>query len=295
MVDALIKKVLHKIQSDQGEWTTIIKPRTGWFDINLREIWRYRDLIKIFVYRDFVVYYKQTILGPLWFLIKPLFTTLVFTLVFSNIAKIPTDSVPPMLFYMAGTVTWTYFSTCLNSTSNTFVSNQQIFGKVYFPRMVVPISVVISQLVQFGIQFVLFLAFFAYFLLQGAPLHPNILILLLPLLVVQMAALGLGFGMIVSSMVTKYRDLTFLMEFGVQLWMYATPIVYPVSQIPVQWRFWYSLNPMVSVVELFRKSFLGAGSFSWSAYGVSLFVTLVVLALGVIIFSKVEKSFMDTV
>lgn len=295
MVDKLLKAALQKIKQDQGEWTTIIKPRTGWFDINLRELWRYRDLIKIFVYRDFVVYYKQTILGPIWFLIKPLFTTLVFTLVFSNIAKIPTDTIPPMLFYMAGTVTWNYFSSCLNSTSNTFVSNQQIFGKVYFPRMVVPISVVISQLVQFAIQFLLFTALYVYFLMRGAPVALNAYLLLLPMLVVQMAALGLGFGMIVSSLVTKYRDLTFLMEFGVQLWMYATPIVYPVSQIPAQWRTLYSLNPMVSVVELFRQAFFGVSTFSWSMYSVSLLVTAGVLFCGVVIFSRVEKSFMDTV
>lgn len=294
-MDVLLKKAIQKIQKEKSEWTTIIKPRTGWFDINLRELWRYRDLVKIFVYRDFVVYYKQTILGPIWFLIKPLFTTLVFTLVFSNIAKIPTDTIPPMLFYMAGTVAWNYFSTCLNSTSNTFVANQQIFGKVYFPRMVVPISVVISQLVQFGIQFVLFTLLYLYFFVKGVPLAFNAYLLLLPLLVAQMAALGLGFGMIVSSMVTKYRDLTFLMEFGVQLWMYATPIVYPVSQIPEQWRALYSLNPMVSVVELFRQAFFGVSTFSWSMYAVSLLVTLCVLFSGVVIFSKVEKSFMDTV
>ena len=293
-MDNEINQALTKINNDK-DWTTIIKPRTGWFDINLRELWLYRDLIKIFVYRDFVVYYKQTILGPIWFLIKPLFTTLVFTLVFSNIAKIPTDTIPPLLFYMAGTVTWNYFSTCLNSTSNTFVTNQGIFGKVYFPRMVVPISVVISQLIQFFIQFGLFLGFFVYFLLKGAPIVPSWLILILPVLVVQMAALGLGFGMIVSSLVTKYRDLTFLMEFAVQLWMYATPIVYPVSQIPVQWRFWYSLNPMVSVVELFRMAFFGVSAFSWNLYFVSVLVTAMVLIFGVIIFSKVEKSFMDTV
>jgi lipopolysaccharide transport system permease protein len=248
------------------------------------------------VYRDFVVYYKQTILGPLWFLIKPLFTTVVYTLVFSNIAKISTDSIPPTLFYMAGTVSWNYFSTCLNSTSNTFVQNANIFGKVYFPRMVVPISVVISQLVQFGIQFAMFLLLLVIFYFRGIVVHPDVAtMLLLPVLLIQMAALGMGFGMIISSMVTKYRDLTFLMEFGVQLWMYATPIVYPLSQIPDKFRFWYCLNPMVSVVELFRKAFLGVSSMSTGYYLASLAMTAVVLVSGVIIFSRVEKSFMDTV
>ncbi len=279
----------------QNEWTTIVRPKTGWWDINLRELWDYRDLIRIFVYRDFVVYYKQSILGPLWFILKPLFGTIVFTIIFSKVAKIPTDSLPPMLFYLAGTVMWNYFSSCLTFTSNTFVTNASIFGKVYFPRMVVPIGIIISQLVQFAIQFGLFLVFLAYFLLMGAPIHPNANMLLLPLLLLQMAALGLGVGMIVSSLVTKYRDLTFVMDFVVQLWMYATPVVYSISQVPGRWRFWYSLNPMVAVIELFRKGFLGVSSFTLNHYVVSFSATAVVLGLGIVIFSKVEKSFMDNV
>jgi lipopolysaccharide transport system permease protein len=276
-------------------WTTCIKPKNNWLDINIKELIHYRDLIKLFVYRDFVVYYKQTILGPLWFLIKPLITTIIYTLVFNKIARIPTDSVPPMLFYLTGTILWNYFSTCLNSTSNTFVQNAGIFGKVYFPRMAVPIATVISQLVQFGIQFLLFTAIWLFFKSQGAPIELGWEIALLPLLVLQMAALGLGFGMIVSSLVTKYRDLSFLMEFAVQLWMYASPVVYPLSQIPVQYRAMYSLNPMVSVIELFRKSFLGISSFNISYYLIGWISTIFILFIGMILFHKVEKSFMDTV
>ncbi len=290
----ILSKIKQKLVNN-SDWTTIIRPRTGWFDIDLQELWHYRDLIKIFVYRDFVVYYKQTILGPLWFLIKPLFTTLVFTLVFNNIAKIPTDQIPPMLFYMSGTILWNYFSTCLNSTSNTFVANASLFGKVYFPRLVVPVSVVISNMIQFAIQFLLFLGFFLFFFMKGSAIHPNIGILLTPLLILHMAALGLGVGMIISSLTTKYRDLTFLFEFGVQLWMYATPIVYPLSQIPEAWRGLYVLNPMVSIVELFRLFFLGTSSLQPMHYLISLGVTVVLLATGILIFNKVERSFMDTV
>lgn len=278
------------------KWTKVIEPRGGWFDIKLKELIRYRDLIKIFVYRDFVVFYKQTILGPLWFFIKPLLTTLIFTLVFSNIAKIPTDQIPPVLFYLAGITVWNYFASCLNNTSNTFTTNAQLFGKVYFPRMVIPISVVFSQLIQFAIQFALFLGVLFYFYLQGAAFKTSLLfIILTPLLLLHLAALGLGCGMIVSSLVTKYRDLTFLMEFGVQLWMYATPIVYPLSQIPAAWQKWYILNPMVSIVEVFRSLFLGTPMISTQQYAISLSMTVLILTIGIITFSKVEKSFVDNV
>lgn len=288
-------KKAQMIENTVENWTTVIKPKNSWWSVDLKELLHYRDLVKLFVYRDFVVYYKQTILGPLWFLIKPLITTITYTLVFSRIARIPTDSIPPMLFYLTGTILWNYFSTCLNSTSNTFVQNSGIFGKVYFPRMTVPIATVISQLVQFGIQFLLFTAIWLFFKTHGSPIALGWEIALLPLLVLQMAALGLGFGMIVSSLVTKYRDLSFLMEFAVQLWMYASPVVYPLSQIPMQYRAIYCLNPMVSVIELFRKAFLGISSFNISYYLFGWISTIVILFVGMMLFHKVEKSFMDTV
>lgn len=281
--------------AENSEWTKVLRPKTGWFNIHLGELWRYRDLIALFIRRDFVAIYKQTILGPLWFLLQPLFSTLVFTIVFGNIAKIPTDGLPHVLFYMSGIVSWSYFSNCLTSTSNTFIANANIFGKVYFPRLAIPISVVITNLLTFVIQFSLFLAITLYFYLSGADIHPNRWILLLPLLLLQMGALGLGFGILISSGTTKYRDLTFALGFGVQLWMYATPIVYPLSQVPEKWLWLYTLNPMVALVETFRYAFLGAGAIQPAQLVVSLAVTIVVLALGIILFSRVEKSFMDTV
>ncbi len=276
-------------------WTLILKPKTGWFDIHLGELWRYRDLIALFVRRDFVAIYKQTVLGPLWFLIQPLFTTLIFTIIFGRIAKIPTDGVPPFLFYMAGNVAWVYFADCLTGTSNTFVQNAGIFGKVYFPRLTVPLAKVITDLLKFGIQLTLFLGFLAYFRLSGADVHFSGWIFYLPLLILQMALLGLGFGILISSMTTKYRDLTFLVAFGMQLWMYATPVVYPLSQIPEQYRALYMLNPMASVVESFRMAFLGVGSIQPSHVFLGWAVTVVVLFTGIVLFSRIEKTFMDTV
>ena len=280
--------------ADRG-WDKVIRPRSGWFDVDLREIWRYRDLIALFVWRDFVAVYKQTILGPLWYLIQPLLTTLVFTVVFGHVAKLPTDGVPPFLFYLAGVVAWRYFADCLNNTSNTFVSNAHLFGKVYFPRITVPVSVVISSLIAFGIQFLLFLLFFAYYCFNGLSVHPQPALLLLPVLVLQTAALGLGFGIIVSAMTTRYRDLTHLVGFGVQLWMFATPVVYPASSIPAGWQWLLALNPMAPVVELFRHAFLGTGSTTMAAWLGSLLATAAVLVVGVLLFSRVEKTFMDTV
>ncbi|MEQ8197848.1 MAG: ABC transporter permease, partial [Clostridiaceae bacterium] len=226
----------------EKQWTTI-KARNGWLDINLSELIKYKDLIFLFVKRNFVTMYKQTILGPLWVILNPLITTIMFTVIFGNIAKIPTDGLPQFIFYMAGTTAWGYFANCLNATSNTFVTNAAIFGKVYFPRLTVPVSVVITNLIQFGIQFVMFVVFVVYFKFKGFPINPNLWVLYTPVLVLQMALLGLGFGIIVSSLTTRYRDLTILVSFGVQLWMYATPIVYPVSQIPEKWRDIYLLNP----------------------------------------------------
>ena len=249
----------------------------------------------MFVKRDFVTFYKQTILGPLWYIIQPLVNTIIFTIIFGKFAKIPTDGIPPFLFYMSGTIVWGYFSACLTGTSNTFVSNAQIFGKVYFPRLAVPVSVVITGLFQFAIQFVIFLVFYLYFWLNGSKLEPNLLILLLPLIILQMSILSLGFGILISSLVTKYRDLTFAMTFGVQIWMYLTPVVYPLTQVPEHYRIYYALNPMVSIVESFRAMFLGANSLEIEHIIISVITTLLVLFLGIIMFSKIEKNFMDTI
>jgi lipopolysaccharide transport system permease protein len=281
--------------SNEQQWTSVIKPVSGWFDIHLTELWRYRDLIMLFVRRDFVSVYKQTILGPIWFLIQPLFTTLIFTVIFGKVAKISTDGLPQVLFYMSGIVAWRYFADCLTKTSGTFVANAGIFGKVWFPRLTVPISAVISNLITFAIQFLLFMGFWIYFLINGSTINPQPLILLLPLLILQMAALGLGFGIIVSSLTTKYRDLTHLVTFGVQLWMYATPIVYPTSQIPEKWQWVIALNPMAPIIEFFRYAFLGAGTVHPWQIGLSIGTTLLILTIGIILFSRIEKSFMDTV
>ena len=281
--------------SKKSDWDLVIKPKTGWFDVHLGELYRYRDLIYMFVKRDYVTFYKQTILGPLWYIIQPLVNTLVFTIIFGKVARISTDGTPPFLFYMAGTVSWGYFATCLNSTSNTFVKNAGIFGKVYFPRLTVPVANVIIGLLQFGIQFVIFLGFLLYFLWQGAEVQPNTLIFTLPLLLLQMAVMGLGFGILISSLTTKYRDLTFAMTFVVQLWMYATPVVYPLSIVPGKYRLFAALNPMTSIVECFRAAFLGTSSIEPIHVAMSVTTTLLVFGAGVIMFSRIEKTFMDTV
>ena len=282
-------------QNDEANWTKVIRSRSGWFDVNLGEIWRYRDLIALFVRRDFVAIYKQTILGPLWFLLQPLFSTLVFTVIFGQIAHIPTDGLPQILFYMSGLVAWNYFSGCLNSTSTTFTANASIFGKVYFPRLAVPVSIVIINLLTMAIQSVLLLSIIAYFYLKGAPIHMTWQVVLIPVLILQMAALGLGLGILVSALTTRYRDLAFVMTFGVQLWMYATPIVYPLSQVPAHLYPFVAANPMTAIIETFRVALLGAGTFSSQALLLSMAETLVILVAGIIVFSRVEKSFMDTV
>lgn len=283
--------------SAEEEWDLEIRPRSGWFELHLEDLWRYRDLVRMFVRRDFVAQYKQTILGPLWFLIQPLLTTLTFTVIFSGVAQLSTDGLPPLLFYLAGTTPWNYFSTCVTKTSTTFTANANIFGKVYFPRLVTPLSIVISTLIQFGIQFSLLLIMLCWFLFKGTPLQPNWLAIvsMTPLLILLMASLGLGFGIIVSSLTTKYRDLSFLVTFGIQLAMYATPVVYPLSSVSEKYRQWLELNPMTSIVEAFRAVYLGAGTFSWPALGYSTIFTAITLALGVLIFNRVEKTFMDTV
>ena len=278
-----------------NSWTLVIRPQRGWLDLRLGELWRYRDLVLLFVRRDFVAVYKQTILGPLWYLIQPLLTTLIFTIVFGNFAHLPTDGLPPFLFYMAGSVVWAYFAESLNKTANTFVANANLFGKVYFPRLAVPVSILISNLIAFAIQFGLFLVFLAYFWLSGAQVRPNAWILLSPVLLLLLAGLGLGFGIIVSSLTTRYRDLRFLVTFGVQLWMYATPVIYPVSSIPERYRALVLGNPLTPVVEAFRYAFLGAGSISVGGLLYSAGFTLVVLLAGIVLFNHVEATFMDTV
>jgi len=282
---------------DSEKWDLVIGPKRGWFDLRLKDIWLYRDLVFHFVRRDFVAFYKQTILGPLWYIIQPLLTTLVFTVIFGKVARIPTDNIPPFIFYLSGTVAWGYFSNCLKETSDTFITNSKIFGKVYFPRLTVPLSVVIINMVKFGIQFLLFLGFLVYFIAGSAPVKPkpNLYILLLPVLLLQMAILSLGAGILISSMTTKYRDIKFLVGFGLQLWMYATPVVYPVSVVPERFRFFYMLNPIASIVETFRHAFLGTGMVNGVEILISWGVTMLLLFSGIILFNRVDKTFMDTV
>lgn len=275
--------------------TTVIEPHSRWFDLRLRELWRYRDLVALFVHRDFVAKYKQTILGPLWYLIQPLLTTVVFTVVFGNIAGISTDGLPAFLFYMAGNVTWTYFAECLNKTHSTFMTNSAVFGKVYFPRLAVPVSVLVSNLVTFGVQLAFFLCFLAYFAWRGAPVAPNVHLLWLPVLVALMAALGLGLGLIISALTTRYRDLTQLVTFGVSLAMYATPVVYPLSAVPDTYRWIVLANPMTAIVETLRYGFLGKGTFDLALLVQSTVVTTAVLLCGILIFHRVERTFMDTI
>jgi lipopolysaccharide transport system permease protein len=273
----------------------VIRPQRNLFDLRLKELWHSRDLIMLFVRRDFVSVYKQTILGPLWYLIQPLLTTIVFTIVFGNIAKLPTDGLPSFLFYMSGTVIFAYFATCLTKTSETFSANANLFGKVYFSRLAVPVSILISSLIAFVIQFGFFLAFMVYFILTGTPLHPNWWILLTPILLLMMAGLGLGFGIIVSSITTKYRDLRFLVQFGVQLLQYMTPVIYSLSSLSKKYQFWIRLNPLTSIVETFRYAFLGAGKVDLGLLAYSFAVMLVAIAIGVVLFNQVEATFMDTV
>lgn len=276
------------------KFTTIITAKRRWFDIDLKELWHYRDLILLFVRRTFVSQYKQTILGPAWAVIQPLFTTVIFTVIFGNIAGLAPGGVPTFVFYLAGSIAWTYFSGCLTATASTFTANASVMGKVYFPRLVMPVATVISQLISFAIQFLFFLLFFAYYVVTGN-VAPNLYLLLTPLLILQMACLGLGFGIIISALTTKYRDLAMLVSFGVQIWMYLTPVAYDISMIPDRLLPVYMLNPMTPVINTFRYGFLGTGNFDAGYYLVSWAVTVVVLFLGVILFNRVEKTFMDTV
>lgn len=278
-------------------WDLEIKPKAGLFDLNLKEVWRYRDLMMLFVRRDFVAQYKQTILGPIWHVIQPILTTLMFLVIFRKIANIPTDGIEPILFYMSGVTIWNYFSTCLTATSNTFVANAGIFGKVYFPRLVLPLSVVLSNIVKFGIQFGLLLLAMTWFaLFREVPIVFSLNWLLIPVLLLLMAGIGLGAGIIISSLTTKYRDFTVLIGFAVQLLMYATPVIMPLSFLKGN-RFGYLVawNPLSPIVEGFRYALFGKGSFDWLWLGYSAVFMVVVLVIGAVFFSKVERTFMDTV
>lgn len=287
-----------RAETDTAEdtWTEIIQPRTRLLDLGLADVWRYRDLVMLFVRRDFVSTYKQTVLGPIWFFIQPLLTTLTYVIIFGNVAKLSTDGMPMMVFYLSGITIWNYFAQTLTVTSTVFRDNAGMFGKVYFPRLTMPLSIVISNLVRFAIQFGLFIAVWLYYVVQGSALQPNWLIALTPLLVGMMGLMSLGLGMIFSALTTKYRDLAMLLAFGVQLLMYATPVIYPLSSITnPNYQLLIMANPMTSIVEAFRYAFLGSGSFSWGALGYSLVITLALLLAGTIVFNRVQKTFTDTV
>lgn len=280
---------------DSEEWDLIIQPQSKWYQLRLKEVSNYKDLLFLFVKRDFVSVYKQTVLGPLWLIIQPILTTITFTVIFTHVAKIGTNGTPAILFYLSGITLWTYFSDCLNKTSNTFVSNANIFGKVYFPRLIIPLSVLFSNLIKLSIQFLLFLVTWIYFLFTTDAVHPNIYLLLLPGLIIIMAGLGMGFGIFISALTTKYRDLTFLIGFGIQLMMYASPIVYPLDIVPEKYKYLLLLNPVTPVIEAFKFSFIGTGYFNWFYLLYSFLFMTGLLAVGLIVFNKVEKSFMDTV
>ena len=275
----------------------VITPDRGWFELHLDEIWQYRDLLWIFVKRDFTTFYRQTILGPLWFFIQPLISTIVYTIIFSRVAGLPTDEIPPFLFYMSGIIAWNYFSGCLTSTSGTFTASAGLFGKVYFPRIIVPLSMVVSGLFRFGVQLIMFLGFYFYYRYMGNQhINPSFqTLLLIPIMIIQMAMLGQGIGMIISSLTTKYRDLNYLVSFGTQLLMYASPIVYPLSVVPENYKSYILANPMTPIIEGFRQAFIGKGLLDMNMFLYSIFFTLVTFILGLLVFNKMEKDFIDTV
>jgi len=280
---------------EDQQWTEIIEPQSRLLDLGLKDVWRYRDLVMLFVRRDFVSVYKQTILGPIWFFIQPLLTTLIYVVIFGNIAKLSTDGLPPLLFYLSGVTIWNYFAQTLTATAAVFRDNASIFGKVYFPRLTMPLSIVISNLIRFAVQFGLFLLVWTYYLANTQAVHPKVIMVLLPGLIVLMGILSLGLGMIFSALTTKYRDLVILLNFGVQLAMYATPIIYPASSMPQKYRWLLQANPMTPIIETFRYGFLGSGTFSWISLGYSGLLSFVILLIGIIIFNRVQKSFTDTV
>jgi lipopolysaccharide transport system permease protein len=285
-------------ETDNELWDIELTPENNILDLKLKDIWHYRDLLVLLVRRDFVSFYKQTILGPVWFFIQPLFTTLIYTFVFGNLAAIPTDGLPQPLFYLAGITAWNYFADCLTKTSSVFTANAGLFGKVYFPRLIVPLSIVVSNLIRFGVQMALFIIMMAVYGINGASFHPNGYLLLFPLLLVLMALLGLGLGMIISAMTTKYRDLSFLITFGIQLMMYLTTVIYPLSVVEIKypkylWMVQY--NPMTSIIEAFRYGFLGQGTFTMLSLAITSVITILILLIGIVIFNRVERNFIDTV
>lgn len=279
----------------EQKWDLEIKPKNNLFKLNLIDVWNYRDLLVLLVRRDFVSFYKQTILGPLWFFLQPVLTTIMFTLVFGKMGGFSTDEIPQPLFYLAGVTLWNYFAECLTKTSTVFTANASLFGKVYFPRLIMPLSIVASNLVRFAVQFLLFIFVLIFYLVKGANIHITFAAALFPLLIILMAGMGLGLGMIISAMTTKYRDLSFLITFGVQLLMYATTVIYPLSAAPEKYRWLISANPMTSIIETFRYGFLGKGTFSWYSISYTTLVTFLLVLFGTIVFNKVEKNFIDTV
>jgi len=283
------------IEQVNQDWDLTIEPQSSLFTLNLKDVWRYRDLLVLFVKRDFISFYKQTILGPLWFFIQPLFTTIIFTFIFGNLAGISTDGLPQPLFYMAGITAWNYFADCLTKTSTVFKDNANIFGKVYFPRLIMPLSIVASNLVRFLVQLLLFVIMIFYFGVKDTNFHITWAIALFPFLVLLMALLGLGLGLIITALTTKYRDLAFLITFGVQLMMYATTVIYPLSAAPIKYKHLIELNPMTGIIEAFRYGFLGQGELTLQSIGYSTVFTFISLILGVVIFNKTEKTFVDTI
>jgi lipopolysaccharide transport system permease protein len=291
-----LKPIVNNVTADNSEnWTTVIKPKNKLLQVDFSEIWQYRDLLTMFFKRDIVTQYKQTILGPSWYFIQPALTTIMYMIIFGGIAKIPTDGLPQPMFYLAGIVCWQYFSDCLTKTSATFTANQNIFGKVYFPRLIVPLAIVLSNLIRMGIQFLLFVVVYVYFLIIKVEVAPNAYAMLIPILILMLAGLALGFGILISSMTTKYRDLTILFTFIVQLWMYATPVIYPLSTMSPKRQWIMALNPVTSIVETFKYGTMGVGTFSWGYLIYSFVFMLVLLGVGIVVFNKVQRSFMDTV
>lgn len=279
---------------EEEHWDKIILPQKTLFHIPIKELWEYRDLLFIFVHRNFVAAYKQSILGPFWHLIQPIMTTAVFMVVFNRIANISTDGVPPLLFYFCGIMLWQFFSTCLTTSSNAFIANVNIFSKVYFPRLIIPLSSIMSAFIELGIKFLLLFCIYGYYLYQGAIVVPNIYILAVPGIIIIMGILGLGSGILISSMTTKYRDLAYLVGFGVQLLMYASPVIYPASAISAQYQKYVFFNPMASLLEGYKFALTGAGSFSWMWLGYSTLIAIFLLLFSIIMFNRVENKFVDT-
>jgi lipopolysaccharide transport system permease protein len=289
---------LHYAQTDthqEQDWDLEIKPHDKLLNLHLKDVWNYRDLLMLLVRRDFVSFYKQTIFGPLWFFIQPVFTTILFTFVFNKMGGFSTNGSPAPLFYLCGTIAWNYFAECLNKTSTVFKDNANIFGKVYFPRLIMPLSVVVSNLVRFGVQFILFLTLYAYYFIKGATILPNSYLLLFPIVILLMALLGLGLGLMITAMTTKYRDLAFVVTFGVQLLMYASPVIYSLSSTPEKFRNIIAFNPLSGLIETFRYGFLGTGQFYPGAFTYSIITTIIIFFTGIVIFNRVEKNFVDTV